>query len=156
MLTVSQLLENKRNWNEGDFGSNRIERVRTISQSCSVLDAARLMNEHHIGSLIVIDGFDDMVGIITERDILTRVIAEERGPGDTQISQVMTRQVISCSLSTKLSMVRSMMSDQRVRHIPVIEQGSIRGMVSIGDLNVANNADLSIEVKSMRDYITSG
>ncbi len=156
MLTVSQLLTNKRTWNEGDFGSNRIERLHTISQACTTLDAARLMNEHHVGSLIVTDGFDDMCGIITERDILTRVIAEERAPIETQVSQVMTREVISCTSTTKLGAVRSMMKDKRIRHIPVIDEGSIIGIISIGDLNAANNADLSIEVKSMREYINQG
>lgn len=156
MLTVSQLLNNKRTWNEGDFGSNRIERLHTISQACTTLDAARLMNEHHVGSLIVIDGFDDMCGIITERDILTRVIADERSPIDTTVAQVMTREVISCTSTTKLSAVRTMMTDKRIRHIPVIDEGSIVGIISIGDLNAANNADLSIEVKSMRQYITQG
>ncbi len=156
MLTVSQLLNNKRSWNEGDFGTSRIERLHTISQACTALDAARLMNEHRVGSLIVIDGFDDMCGIITERDILTRVIAEERSPIDTTVAQVMTREVISCSSDTKLSAVRTMMKDKHIRHIPVINEGSIVGIVSIGDLNAANNADMSIEVTSMREYISHG
>jgi len=160
MLTVSQLLKNKATWNEGDFGSNRIERIQTISKACTALDAAKLMNEHHVGSLIVIDGFDDMIGIITERDLLTRVIAEERNPADTQVLSVMTNEVVSCSPETKLSEVRLLMRNERIRHIPVIDhtigKGSIVGMISIGDLNAANNADLSIEVKSMRAYITQG
>ena len=156
MLTVSQLINSKRTWGEGDFGSNRIERLLTISQACTILDAARLMNTHHVGSLIVTDGFDDMCGIITERDILTRVIAEERSTIDTQVSQIMTRKVISCDPSTKLAEVRTIMTEKRIRHIPVIDEGSIVGMVSIGDLNAASNADLSFEVESMREYITHG
>ena len=156
MLTVSQLLESKRTWNEGDFGASRIERVHTISQASTILDAARMMNDHHVGSLVVIDGFDDMCGIITERDILTRVIAEERNAKETQVSQAMTREVLSCKPDTKLSQIRALMQERRIRHIPVINDGSIVGMVSIGDLNAANTADLSIEVKSMRDYISQG
>ncbi|MGV6814830.1 MAG: CBS domain-containing protein [Phycisphaerales bacterium] len=160
MPTVSQLLKKKSTWNEGDFGSNRIERIQTISQACTALDAAKLMNEHRVGSLIVIDGFDDMIGIITERDLLMRVIAEERQPSETTISSIMTKDIVSCRPETKLAEVRKVMRDCRIRHIPVIDdtvgKGSIVGMVSIGDLNAANNADLMIEVKSMREYITQG
>ncbi len=156
MLTVSQLLTQKRNWTEGDFGATRIERIHTISQACTALDAAKLMNKHHIGSLVVTDGFDDMVGIITERDLLTRVIVEQRAPADTMISTCMTKDVISCAPETTLSDLRSMMTDKRIRHVPVIDKGSIVGIISIGDLNAASNADLSIEVKTMRDYIAQG
>ena len=156
MLTVSQLLANKKNWNEGDFGTNRIEYVQTIAQGASVLDGARKMNEHHVGSLVVLDTFDKMIGIISERDILTRIVADQRDPATTVISQVMTAEVISCDPTTRLTEVRHLMTQKHIRHIPVLDDGSLVGMISIGDLNAANNADLNIEVKSMREYITHG
>lgn len=156
MLTVAQLLDNKKNWHEGDFGTNRIERVQTIAQGASVLDGARKMNEHHVGSLVVLDTFDRMIGIISERDILTRVVADQRDPAATIVSTVMTEDVISCDPKTRLTEVRHMMTEKRIRHIPVLDEGSLIGMISIGDLNAANNADLNIEVKSMRQYITQG
>lgn len=154
MLTVSQLLTNKLNWNEGDFGTNRIEYVQTIQQGANVLDCARKMNEHHVGSLVVLDTFNKMVGIISERDILTRVVADQRDPATTIVSHVMTDNVISCKPTTRLTDVQHLMSDKRIRHIPVLDNGELVGMISIGDLNAAKNADLDIEVKSMREYIT--
>lgn len=156
MHTVSQLLASKKHWNEGDFGAHRIERVLKVSQSTSVLDAAKLMNRHRVGSLIVTDTFGDMSGIISERDILTRVVTNERDPSATSVGDVMTHEVISCELSTTLDEVRKVMVDQRIRHIPVIDEGTLSGMISIGDLNAASNANLTIEVKAMREYITSG
>ncbi len=156
MLTVSQLLASKKSWNEGDHGHSRIERIQSIPQASTVLEAARMMNEHRIGSLVVTDTFNELCGIITERDILTRVIAEERPPSQTQVSIVMTKKVLSCAPSSTLAEVRQTLTDERIRHLPVIEDGSIVGMISIGDLNAATNADMHIEVKAMREYITSG
>ena len=156
MQSVAQLLANKKHWKEGDHGVNRIERVHTIAQTSSALDAAKLMNEHRVGSLIVLDSSSKIAGIITERDILTRIVTPELSPSATQIAAVMTKEVISCTPETSLTEARHLMTDCHVRHIPVTEEGSLVGMISIGDLNAASNADLTIEVKTMRQYITAG
>jgi CBS domain-containing protein len=156
MNTVAQLLANKKHWNEGDFGTNRIERVHTVSQGTTILEAAHLMNEHHVGSLVVVGTFGEMDGIISERDILTRVVTTERNPSTTLVREVMTQDVVSCEPSSTLGEVRRIMKDQHIRHLPVVDDGTLMGMISIGDLNAASNADLSIEVKAMREYISSG
>ncbi len=155
MHTVSQLLANKKHWNEGDHGADRIENVHTVSDRTSVLDAARLMNEQHVGSLIVTGINGGMVGIITERDILTRVVTTERNPCTTHVADTMTHDVVSCDPSTTLTELRQVMRDRHIRHVPVIDKGNLVGMISIGDLNAASNVDLSITVKAMQDYITS-
>ncbi len=155
MHSVSQLLTNKKHWNETDFGTQCIKSVHAIGQAASVLEAARLMNEHRIGSLVVTDPFGELVGIISERDILVRVVTAQRDPTTTQIRDVMTRNVISCCPETSLNDVRRIMTLQHIRHLPVVDNGSLVGMISIGDLNAAMNAELSIEVKAMRQYITN-
>ncbi len=155
MKRVSQLLASKQSWNEQNYGSNRNEKILTISRHSSVLNAAQMMNEHHVGSLVVTN-HNEMIGIISERDILTRVVTAEREPGATMVGEVMTRDVVSCDPSTELDEVRLVMREQRIRHIPVVDQGSLVGMISIGDLNAASNAELSIEVMAMRNYITNG
>ncbi|MBL4590443.1 MAG: CBS domain-containing protein [Phycisphaerales bacterium] len=155
MNRVSQLLTSKQNRNEQDYGNDRNEKILTISMHTSVLKAAQTMNEHHVGSLVVTN-HNEMIGIISERDILTRIVTAERDPGATMVGEIMTREVISCDPSTQLDEVRRVMREQRIRHIPVIDQGALVGMISIGDLNAASNADLSIEVKAMREYITNG
>ncbi len=156
MHTVSQLLNNKEHWNENDSIQQRIERVHTITQCTTVLDAATMMNEHRVGALIVKDTFGDIVGIISERDILTRVVAAEKSPSSTTVDDVMTKQLISCKLDTTLAQARQLMTQQRIRHVPVIDSGVLEGMISIGDLNAAANNDLNIEGKAMRDYIANG
>ena len=164
MNTVAQLLANKQHWNEGDHGSNRIEHIQTIPQAATVLDAANAMNNHRIGSLIVVDTLGAIAGIITERDILTRVVTQQLDPAQTDVSKVMTTKVIHCTPDTTLTEARHLMTDCKIRHIPVIDQSvpkhsaqknPLVGMISIGDLNAAANADLTIEVKSMRQYITT-
>jgi len=160
MNTVAQLLANKEHWNEGDHGNNRIERVHTIPQSASALEAARAMNEHRVGSLVVTDTFNKIAGIITERDILTRVVTAQLDPAITTVTNAMTKDVIHCTLETSLTEARHLMSDCKIRHIPVTDNkdgnNELVGMISIGDLNAAINADLTIEVKTMRQYITAG
>lgn len=133
--------------------------VHTVPIAASVLEAARVMNEARIGAVVVLDS-GTMVGILTERDILTRVVTQQLDAATTPVSSAMTNEVIHCTPQTTLTEARHLMSDCKIRHIPVIandlENKTLVGMISIGDLNAAANADLTIEVKSMRQYITTG
>ncbi len=141
MIHVWELLDRK----DGD--------IRTIGPDISVLDAARLMNRHRIGALCVMKG-PELVGILTERDVMTRVVAEARAPAHTAVESVMTTPVLTCSPETKLSHARSTMRDQRVRHLPVLDRDRVVGMVSIGDLNGAENATLTETIQQMETYIS--
>lgn len=142
MYTVAELLKSK--------GTE----VHTIEPGRSVLKAARLMNLHRIGSLVVTDG-QRIVGIITERDILTRVVARERPPSTTPVLEVMTADVLTCEPSTSLSDLRTLMHQRRIRHIPVLDDaGRLAGMVSIGDLNAAEARNLSHTIHYLEAYIT--
>lgn len=148
MTTVSQLLETKPD-----------KTVYTISQGRSVLEAAERMNEHRIGALIVTDTLGHIAGIITERDIMTRVVTERLDPADVQVQKVMTRDLITCQPHTPLEHAREIMTKRTIRHIPITEPGdntTLHGLISIGDLNAATNQDLTIEVVSLREYITQG
>ncbi len=140
MIHVWELLDRK----EGD--------VRSIDPDMSVLDAARLMNRHRIGALCVMKG-SELVGILTERDVMTRVVAEARAPAHTAVESVMTTPVLTCSPDTKLSHARTLMRERRVRHLPVVDQQRVVGMVSIGDLNGAENATLTEAIQQMETYI---
>jgi CBS domain-containing protein len=145
MYTVQNILRAK--------GSN----VYTIGPKQSVLQAAQVMNQHKIGSLVVLaEGAgtgDELVGIITERDILTRVVAEERAPAQTLVEDVMTRAVLTCQPSTPLSDVRRMMTERKIRHLPVIENHKLCGMVSVVDLNRAQTQALEHTVEYLEGYI---
>lgn len=109
--------------------------ILSIRPDASALDAAMLMNEHKVGALIVVQS-DRMVGIISERDLLRRVIAQRHDPAGTLVRDVMTTNVICCEQTDDVEAVREIMREKRIRHIPVMDgvQKPL-GMISIGDLN---------------------
>jgi CBS domain-containing protein len=120
-----------------------------------VLDAARLMNTHRVGCVVVTDG-GSMVGILTERDILTRIVAVQRDPAATCVAEVMTAPVLTCGPETPVNEARRAMRDRRVRHLPVARGDSIVGMLSIGDLNLVEQETLSQTIRYMEAYIAGG
>lgn len=139
----------------GELLRHKGAEVHTVQPAATALDAARRMNEKRIGSLVVVDG-DEVVGIITERDLLTRVVARERAPSTTTVSEIMTGSVYTCAPATSLDELRLLMRSKRIRHVPVVDNGRLAGMVSIGDLNFAETQTLSETVKYLEAYIASG
>ena len=130
-------------------------RLFTIDADRSVLDAARLMNEHRIGAVVVTEA-EGVVGILTERDVMTRVVASERDPSSTAVAEVMTERVLTCTPQTPIGEARQVMRRERIRHLPVTENSQLVGMVSIGDLNVVENETLSETIRYMEAYIGGG
>src|SRR5262249_17755661 len=109
--------------------------IHSIEPGTTVHDAALLMNEHKIGSLLVMDG-ERMAGILTERDILTRVVVERLDPWYTLVGSVMTTEVVCGRPYTSIDEARGVMKNRRLRHLPIIsDDGVLVGLISIGDLN---------------------
>lgn len=128
--------------------------VVTIGENRSVLDATRIMNQHKIGALVVTDGDGHVVGMFTERDVLRRVVAEQKDPASTVIAVVMTSEVIVCEADMPLESCRQMMQTKRIRHLPVVDaQGKLEGMISIGDLNAELVNNHEIQIKYLHEYI---
>jgi CBS domain-containing protein len=125
----------------------------TIAPSGTVLEAARLMNEHRIGALCVVDAGHVLLGMFTERDILTRVVAERRDPEATRIQEVMTQPVIACQPSTSSDELRRIMRQCRIRHIPILDEDMLLGIVSIGDLNVAEVQVMTETISYLEQYM---
>lgn len=139
-----------------DILSRKGHSVFTVGAGADVLTAARVMNDRKIGSVLVMDGAR-MAGILTERDILTRVVAEQRDPAFTPVSEVMTRDVMTCRATTRLNEARKVMREQRVRHLPVVDaRNTVVGMLSIGDLNHAEHDILVETIQTMETYIAGG
>ncbi len=143
--------------------------VATISPEASVLEAAREMNARRIGSLVVVEeprgeagerqgsiAARRVVGIVTERDLMTRVIAAERDPRSTTVREVMTTPVVYCTRSTTAEELRGTMRERRIRHIPVVEGDSLCGIVSIGDLNALEAEAMMQTITVLEEYITRG
>jgi CBS domain-containing protein len=127
--------------------------VWTISRDATVLEALRLMAEKQTGSVIVMDG-DQMAGIFTERDFARRVGLSELKPSAVKVSDVMTCELITVSLSDSINQCMEYMTAKRIRHLPVIEDGRLTGIVSIGDVVKDMIEELQFMVKQLENYIT--
>ncbi len=113
--------------------------VAALGPEATVLEAAALMNERGIGSVVVIDDKKRLAGIFTERDVLRRVVAEQRDPATTRLADVMTSPVACAAPHTTLDEIRNVMRQRRIRHLPVADRKRVVCMVSIGDLNKAEH-----------------
>lgn len=137
--------------NVGNLLKSKGRQVVTVEPDASVLHAARLMNTHRIGSVVVVED-GRPIGMFTERDVLTRVVAAERNPAAVRVREVMTQRVLTCAPETSLDAVRHTIRAERVRHIPVVEDGKLCGMVSIGDLNTAEVKVLCETIQYLEQY----
>ena len=127
--------------------------VVTVAKGETVLRAAQVMNEHRIGALVVLEG-DQIAGMFTERDVLRRVVGEERAPAATRVEEVMTAEVACCTPQTPVEEARAAMKNQRIRHLPVVDgEGRLRGLVSIGDLNAFESASKEETIFWLNEYL---
>jgi CBS domain-containing protein len=127
--------------------------LHTISPETDVLTATRKMNEFQVGALVVEDAARQIAGIFTERDVLRRVVAEQRDPAEVTVGQVMTPQVVCIEPTTDLGEVQQVMKTRRIRHLPVVEDGKLLGMISIGDVNGFFARDGQVQVHFLSEYI---
>ena len=143
MATVRDILARK-----GEGGH-----VCTISPEATVLEAAHLMNDQRIGALVVIaDG--QLAGMFTERDVLRRVVGEQRDPAQTRVGEVMTTEVFCCTLETTIAEVRGTMKNRRIRHLPLVDgDRRLQGLISIGDLNAYETSDHEQTIYLLQEYI---
>lgn len=127
--------------------------VHSVAPTDSVLAATQRMNRHKIGALLVMES-GQIIGILTERDILQRVVAADKNPHQTRVAEVMTREVIFCDPDTATEEASSIMKTHRVRHLPVCDQdGRLLGMVSIGDLNARHANEQEITIHYLHEYV---
>lgn len=130
--------------------------VTTARPDTSVSEIAAKLASKKIGAIVIVGEAGRVAGIVSERD-LVRVIAEF-GPAGLQkeAADVMTRQVVSCQESATLDELMDVMTTGRFRHIPVVEDGALVGLISIGDVVKLHLADMALEVSSMRNYLATG
>ena len=142
MTSVRQLLDRKG------------RQVFSIAPGTPVLDAIRTMAERHVGALLVMEG-EKLSGIVSERDYARKVILMGRSSADTPVRDIMTAAVITVQPETPVEKCMQIMTERRVRHLPVIESGRVVGMVSIGDLVKAVMAEQQQQIEQLESYIHS-
>ena len=142
MVTVKNILDSK--------GRN----VFSIRPDQSVLEAMKIMAEKEVGALIVLDG-EKTAGIITERDYARKIILKGRSSSDTQVREIMTTKVIHAQPATTIENCRALMFEKKIRHLPVLEDGILCGMISIRDLMKAIIDDQQYTIEQLERFITS-
>ncbi len=127
--------------------------IISVKPEDSVLDAIRLMAEKGIGSLVVMED-QELLGIMSERDYARKVIIKGRSSESTAVSEIMTVNVITTSSSETVNDCMSVMTEKKIRHLPVVEDNVVIGMISIGDLVEAIIADQQEEIEQLEHYIS--
>ena len=129
--------------------------VLEIEADASVFEAVKQMVEANVGSLLVTEG-GKITGIVTERDYLRRVTLQGRTDKDTAVREIMSSPLIVATPETPVDECMALMTDRRIRHVPVVEGGEVVGVVSIGDLVKFKSKRQSFEIQYLTDYITAG
>jgi CBS domain-containing protein len=119
----------------------------------SVQDAVSTMARHNIGSILVMENGEDLVGIFTERDLLKRVVGEGKDPETTTVDEVMTSDVIVVSGDTSRSDALNLMQENHIRHLPVASDESLNGIVSLRDLLQFEHQKQESEIQQLREYV---
>lgn len=127
--------------------------IVSLGPDATVLEAITLMADKTIGSLVIIDD-DELLGIVTERDYARKVIIKGRSSKTTLVSEIMTKGVFTTSSSETVNSCMALMTEKRIRHLPVVEDNRVIGMVSIGDLVAAIISDQQEEIEQLGQYIS--
>jgi CBS domain-containing protein len=143
MTTVRQLLEGKS------------PEVFAVGPESAVIDAIRLMAEKSIGAVVVMDG-GDLVGILSERDYARKIVLHERSSRTTRVSEIMTAKVVTVAPSEQVQHCLQLVTDFRIRHLPVVEGSSVIGVISIGDLVKSVIDEQAQKLDQLQQYIVAG
>ena len=152
MRTVRQLLASKTpDGSESDRGRSEIF---AIGPDAAVIDAIRLMAEKRIGAVLVMEG-PRLVGILSERDYARKVVLEGRSSKDTAVREIMTTDVVTVCPEDTADACMQIVTERRIRHLPVREGDQVVGVISIGDLVKAVIEDQQLELDQLQRYIAS-
>ena len=127
--------------------------VISVTPETSVLDAIKLMAEKSIGSLVVMNG-EELCGILSERDYARKVIIKGRSSQSTQVSEIMSTTVFTTTSAQTVNDCMELMTEKHFRHLPVVEDNKVIGMISIGDLVQAIISDQQEEIQQLEQYIS--
>lgn len=141
MVTLSQLLQDKG------------REIWSVSPDTTVFDALKLMAEKNVGALLVLDG-KKLVGIFSERDYARKVILKGKTSKETYVKEIMTEEVLYVRPNQSIEECMALMTNKRIRHLPVMEGDQLVGMISIGDVVKAVISEQEFVIKQLENYIT--
>lgn len=133
--------------------SKGTQHVHTISPTATVLEAISLMGQYGIGALVVVASEGRVIGIVSERDYARKVVLMERSSYNTEVRDIMTADPYTVTPQHRTQFCMALMSEKRLRHLPVLEDGKLVGMVSIGDLVKDVISDQESLIRQLESYI---
>ncbi len=142
METVSELLAHK--------GGETV----TVSADCTVYDAIKVMSERNIGAVLVVEREDTLIGILTERDYARKIVLAGRSSKTTAVSDIMTKNVVYVKPTHTVEEAMAVMTDHRCRHLPVLDDGHLTGLISIGDVVRSMIHEKDFVIDQLKHYIT--
>lgn len=129
--------------------------VITIAPDRTLAQAAMLLAEKRIGAVVVSADGKAVSGILSERDIIRALAQDGAGALDRKVADAMTRDVVTCSIQADIDHLMRLMTDGKFRHVPVVENAALVGIVSIGDVVNRRLSDIEAEQRALKDYIAS-
>lgn len=131
-------------------------KVETIPDTTTLLDAAKFLDQKRIGAIVAVDGTGELCGVLSERDIVRRFARNGEKTVTMTVAQAMTRGVITAAPTEDVDTCLGRMTDRRIRHLPVVDNGKLIGIISIGDLVKYKIDSVLAEAEAMEAYIRSG
>jgi CBS domain-containing protein len=132
---------------------NKSPGVLSVAPDTTVAAAVELINTRRVGAVLVMNG-SQLAGIFTERDVLRRVVGERRNPDSTLVADVMTREVVVMRPTATVQDAMAVVAERRCRHLPVMEEGSVVGIISAGDLNHWLIRNREVDIQELVEYIS--
>jgi CBS domain-containing protein len=130
--------------------------VHTIASDASLVDAIAELSERRVGALVVSSDGSRVEGIVSERDVVRRLAEHGADALDLAVDEVMTREVTTCSKHETADDLMATMTEGRHRHVPVVEDGALIGIVSIGDVVKSRMDELEMQTETLQEYVTGG
>ena len=133
---------------------NKTAEVYSVAPNDSVIDAIRLMAQKGVGAVLVMEGAE-LVGIISERDYARKVVLHGRSSADTAVREIMTAEVVTVGLQQTVAECMRIVTEHRIRHLPVMDGDEVAGVISIGDFVKAVIEDQKVQLDELQRYIAS-
>ena len=125
-----------------------------VNPNDSVFDGIKMMAEKGVGALLVMEN-NDLLGIVSERDYARKIIIKGRSSSGTQVREIMTSEIVSAKPEDTVEECMTLMTEKRIRHLPVIDDGEVNGVLSIGDLVKTIIAEQQFQIEQLENYITA-
>ena len=130
-------------------------KIESVAPATSILDVSKILQQKRIGAVLVMDG-QEIKGVLSERDIVRGICTYGADVLTRPAGDLMTRQVVTCEMDDTVHALMELMTNNRIRHLPVLDQGRLSGIISIGDVVKNRIAETEMEARALKEYIVTG